>query len=161
LHLDYNLFVWGGGLGEAEIRALTTRMAQERLQTAGLKRTRGRVAILAVLLRCRRPLTPQEIYDRMNMEFDRVSIYRSLHTFSQAGLVHRVEAGDRLWRFAVCKHERHRVHCHPHFTCRSCGTVECLTGVALPPLDNLSPGYRIEEQEVYVRGLCANCSKTQ
>lgn len=137
------------------------RTAQERLQAAGLKRTRGRVAVLAVLLRCRRPLTPQEICDRMDTGFNRVSVYRSLHTFSRAGLVHRVEAGDRLWRFAVCKHERHSVHCHPHFTCRSCGMVECLTGVALPLLDHLSPGYRVEEQEVYVRGLCANCSGKQ
>jgi len=87
-----------------------------------------------------------------------VTVYRGLHAFTEAGLVHRIEAGDRLWRFAVCKCGSPS-HCHPHFTCRSCGKVECLKALGLPRISNLAPGYVIEEQEVYVKGLCADCNR--
>jgi len=134
--------------------------ARDLLSTAGLKRTPGRVAMLGVLLHARQPLTPREILVRVaDTGINRVSVYRGLHAFSRVGIVHRVRVGDGQWRFAVCKHEKHATHCHPHFTCRSCGKVECLGAVALRRISEPSPGYRVEEQEVYMRGICANCSE--
>lgn len=127
------------------------------LAKAGLKRTTGRVAMLKVLLNAGEPMTQQQILEKVgHTGLNRVSVYRTLHAFTEAGLVHRVEAGDRLWRFAVCKCGS-RTHCHPHFTCRACGKIECLNTISLPCLTEPIPGYRVEEQEVYLRGLCVNC----
>ena len=138
-------------------RNLLKKEAEHLLGHAGLKRTPGRVEMLSVLLNAHEPLTQQEILDRVSETgFNRVSVYRSLHAFTEAGLVHRVEAGDRLWRFAIC-HCGSRIHCHPHFTCRVCGKVECLSNVSLPQLKEPLPGYRVEEQEVYLKGTCAGC----
>jgi len=133
--------------------------ASELLSKARLKRTTGRLALLQLLLEKQNPLTKQEISEKMSgVNFNSVSIYRTLESFLQAGIVHKVEAGDRNWRFAICSCGSSK-HCHPHFICRSCGTVECLQDFQIPELLGLKPGYVAEEQEIYIRGLCARCMK--
>ena len=128
------------------------------LSQAGLKRTPGRIALINLLLASPHPLTHQEIAGRLkNIQLNSVTIYRSLHVFLRAGIVHRVESGDRTWRFAICGCGS-RGHCHPHFICKQCGKVECLSGAALPAPGPLRPGYVVEDQEVYLRGRCARCS---
>jgi Fur family ferric uptake transcriptional regulator len=132
---------------------------EELLHETGLRRTRGRVQVLKVLMSSREPLTHQEVFTRMGSTgMHRVSVYRVLQSLMDAGIVHRIEAGDRLWRFAVCGCGRSS-HCHPHFTCRECGRVECLSEIDLPYFSQLEPGYVVEEQEVYIHGICADCSQ--
>ena len=129
----------------------------EALKGSGLRRTRARERLLKVLLAATSPMTPDEFQARLGgAGINRVTVYRMLESFHQAGIVHRIQSGER-WRFAVCGRV-HRGHCHPHFTCRVCGTVECLRDVALPRLGRLGRAYRVEEQEVYVRGVCGHCS---
>jgi len=133
--------------------------ASQLLGDAGLRRTAGRVAILGALLRARKPLTHEELLTRLGEDsVDRVTVYRTLQAFMDKGIAHRIAAGDRLWRFAVCGCG-HRVHCHPHFACRVCGAVACLNDVALPDLARMMPGYAVESLEVYVRGVCPRCAR--
>ena len=141
------------------------RLQQHKLETAGailrhvgLKRTAGRIAIIDLLMAADYPLSQQEIAHRLfTVSLNGVSIYRSLDVFLKAGIVHRVESGDRTWRFAICGCDT-RGHCHPHFICKQCGKVECLSGHKLPDLGVVQAGYVVEEQEVYIRGRCAGCS---
>jgi len=129
------------------------------LHEAGLKFTTGRAALLELLRDFGRPLTQEEISDRLtDLNFNRVSIYRALASFLETGIVHRIDSGDRVWKFAYCNCGRHHEHRHPHFICRSCGKVECLQGVKLPRYIGPTNGYLIEEQEFYLRGLCPKCS---
>ena len=133
--------------------------AEVILTRAGLKRTPGRIAIINLLLQTDHPLSQQEIAHRLIKEsINGVSIYRSLDAFLRAGIVHRVESGDRTWRFAICGCGS-RGHCHPHFICKKCGKVECLNSYKLPDLGEIEPGYVVEEQEVYMRGRCETCSR--
>ncbi|HOP74939.1 MAG TPA: Fur family transcriptional regulator [Bacillota bacterium] len=131
---------------------------KEILHQAGLKYTPGRAALIDFLWRASRPLTQEEISLGLKESgLNKVSIYRALDSFLQAGLVHRLESGDRVWKFAFCGCGS-RGHCHPHFICRACGKVECLTKVHLPEVAASAQGYIIEEQEVYFKGLCPGCS---
>ncbi|MFB3784908.1 MAG: Fur family transcriptional regulator [bacterium] len=132
--------------------------ARRILETARVKPTRARLILLGLLLREHSPLLHEEIHTRLlETGINRVTLYRALQCFMEAGIVHRVEAGDRLWRFAVC-HDIHHGHCHPHFTCRVCGRVECLSQCLMPMVESVAPGYQIEEQEIYLRGICAGCA---
>lgn len=137
--------------------------AREILRDAGLKCTPGRMALLELLLEEKKPLSQQEIARGLvGVDFNYVSIYRSLDAFLKAGIVHRVEAGDRTWRYALCGCGSHR-HCHPHFICRECGRVECLSdfqgaGFKEDLPEDYLPGYVVEERELYLRGLCRDCS---
>ncbi|MGI5882607.1 MAG: Fur family transcriptional regulator [Dethiobacteria bacterium] len=134
------------------------KIACDILSKAGLKKTGGRIALLKLLLNAKNPLTQQEISDQLrDINFNYVSIYRSLNAFLEAGIIHKVETGDRSRRFAICSCGNSR-HCHPHFICRCCGRVECLVELKIPGFMGLKPGYIAEEQEIYIRGLCARCS---
>jgi Fur family transcriptional regulator, ferric uptake regulator len=131
------------------------------LALASLKRTRGRMRVLDLLLRSAAPLSQPEILThKKTAGMDRVSIYRTLQAFLSKGIAHRVDVGDRLWRFAVCRHTQagHAGHCHPHFTCKYCGAVECLPQLPLPSTSQVKTGYLVEEQEFYLKGRCARCS---
>ncbi len=128
------------------------------LKSVGLKHTTGREALLNVLMAAPFPLTQDEISLRLSeVGLNRVTIYRALDSFHAAGLVHRIESGGRVWKFAYCGCGS-REHCHPHFICRVCGKVECLEDIALPEIRNIKQGYSIEGQELYLRGLCPLCS---
>lgn len=147
----------GGAATGGEMAEMNSNQgkAHEILEASRLRRTPGRMQLMRILLGAEHPLTQQEIHTRA--ELSKVSVYRALESFRAAGIVHRVDAGDRLWRFAVCDC-LHNVHCHPHFTCRVCGEVECLDSISLPRIPISPPGYQVEEQEVYLRGACAKCS---
>ncbi len=137
--------------------------AAKILSKAGLKKTPGRLALIRLLLEAQGPLTHHEMHDNLEgIEINPVSIYRSLDAFVQAGIVHRVETGDRSSRFALCgcgTHEQGHGHCHPHFICNSCGRTECLIDQKMPELAATKPGYKVETKEIYLRGLCSRCSE--
>lgn len=138
-------------------------IAGNMLKEAGLKRTSGRKAIINILHEASRPLTQQEISERLpaGVELNYANVYRSLEAFLKAGLVHRVETGDRVWRFALCGCGS-RGHCHPHFICNSCGAAECLRDIKMPGFSRrLEKGYVIQEQEYYIKGLCRECAASR
>jgi len=132
--------------------------AMKILDGVGLKKTPGRIAMLNIFLEAKNPMTQQEIMKKMSrVKLNYVSIYRTLETFVEAGIIHKVESGDRVWRFAL-GNEKKEGHGHPHFTCRSCGITECIDEVKVPDKIPLKIGYIIEKQELFLKGLCPKCS---
>ena len=131
------------------------------LRAHGLNATRGRVKLLAILKAARRPLTHTEILRRLrSTRLNRVSVYRALDAFVEAGLLHRAFVDDRAWAFESpdrCDERR----CHPHFTCRSCGAVSCMPQVRVPLARGVPKGYLAERQKVHIEGLCPSCAKGQ
>ena len=123
----------------------------------GARVTRPRVAVLALLLSARRALTHHEVEQQVNRAFriDRVTIYRVLEWLTACGLAHRVPGDDRVWRFNAGE-QRHAPR-HAHFKCNDCGEVICLDSVAAPRGIALPSGYRSQEIELTVKGLCADC----
>lgn len=130
------------------------------LRRAGLRRTSGRRALVQLLLESDAPLTGEEISGVLAGVMHWASVYRSLDALVRAGAVHRVETGQRVWRFAVCGCHA-RGHCHAHFVCRQCGRAECLRWLPMPGVPAVGDRYVVEGQEHYVRGLCPGCAKDQ
>ena len=130
----------------------------ELLHNAGLKATNSRIAVLKILAGSSKPLTHRDVFqDSSCSGIDRVSVYRILEALVEKGLVHRIETSDRAWRFAFCDCES-RGHCHPHFICAACGTVECLKDMEMPPTTLSKPGYSIFGLKLYIQGICAKCN---
>jgi Fur family ferric uptake transcriptional regulator len=129
--------------------------ASALLRDHGLKKTRPRIDVLSLLLSARKPLSHHEIAGAIPGA-DKVTVYRVLSSLLDSSIAHRIETGDRVWQFAVCPCG-HTEHCHPHFSCRKCGKMECLSDVKLPRWNRLKPGRVVENQEIYLHGLCASC----
>jgi len=132
--------------------------AQEMLKSAKLYSTRGRVAILKVLIKAGRPLSQEEIAAHSGRKhFDKVTIYRTLESLLKVGLVHKAFIDKRAWHFELARNCSER-QCHPHFTCTNCGNTHCLTGVSLPMAKSPHKGFVFHRQQVHLEGLCPACA---
>jgi Fur family transcriptional regulator, ferric uptake regulator len=137
----------------------TEQNAATLLSGKGLKKTPPRLSILTLLLSAELPLSHLDIASSLP-EINTVTIYRVLAKLHACGIAHRIETTDHQWHFAVCPCG-HTIHCHPHFSCRRCGRIECLSDIRLPVWNSKKTGYIIEDQEVYLHGLCGRCSKKE
>ncbi len=133
--------------------------ARNLLKNSNLKKTPGRIAILCLLIEEKKPLTQQEIKDKLNkVEINDVTIYRALEAFEKAGIIHKIEGVDKVSRFAISKGPKDASsNSHPHFICTTCGEIECLTELKIPELSPSGAGYKITEREMLIKGLCQNC----
>lgn len=136
---------------------MSEEQIRQLLHAAKLKYTSGRAELIALLIDAEGPLTQEEIAKALP-KLNKATIYRILDALLQAGQVHRLQNGNRVWQFAFCGCGNiEHTHCHPHFVCRICGKVECLKDVKIPLFRTISEDYRIEEQEIYFKGVCPSC----
>ncbi|MFQ6035878.1 MAG: Fur family transcriptional regulator, partial [Sedimentisphaerales bacterium] len=144
--------------GEKMAKSNLDLQAQEMLKAAKLYCTKCRVAILKVLLKTGKPLRQEQVAKRLGKKrFNKVSIYRTLASLLEVGLVHRAFMHERAWHFELAK-DCSESQCHPHFTCTSCGDTHCLTGMTLPMAKSLHKGFVIHRQQVRLEGLCPACT---
>jgi len=132
--------------------------ARKTLKAAKLYRTGCRIALLKVLLKSDKPLNQEQIAQRLGKKrFDKVTIYRTLESFCEAGLVHKVFMDKRALHFESAQ-DCSENQCHPHFTCTSCGVTHCLTTMTLPMAKSPPKGFVIRRQQVRLEGLCPACA---
>lgn len=132
--------------------------ARKMLKAAHLYCTEGRIAILKVLLKTGKPLTQKKISQLLGREhFDKVTIYRTLASLFQVGLVHKAFMHKRAWHFELADNCT-EAQCHPHFTCTNCGGTHCLTEISLPMAKSPHKGFVIYRQQVRLEGLCPGCA---
>ena len=132
---------------------------EDRIAGAGLRRTRDRVQVQALLLEASRPLTHQELSRRLP-DMDRVTLYRVLDALEGGGLVHRIQGMDGSWRYRT--HGEETAGCpggHPHFLCLRCGRMFCLTDQALPRVE-VPEGAVVQKKQFVATGFCTACAAT-
>jgi Fur family ferric uptake transcriptional regulator len=124
-----------------------------------LSNTDSRREILQVFLRSRSALAHHDIEKKTGEKFDRVTVYRTLQTFIDKGIVHTIPTSDNAVKYALCREECSEGHHHDnhiHFVCDSCGNTTCLDETAIPQI-KLPQGYRQEKVNVIVNGVCKTC----
>ncbi len=90
---------------------------------------------------------------------DRVTIFRTLKTFQNNGLVHSIDDGTGSPKYALCEDgcecniER---DIHVHFHCRVCEETFCLPKYKIPEI-NLPTNFNGEEANLVVKGVCGKC----
>jgi Fur family transcriptional regulator, ferric uptake regulator len=131
------------------------------LKKSGLRRTAAREAILKLLAEANRPLSHCEILERAKGETcpDRVTVYRTLETLQNKGLLHRIQGTDGIWRY--CHHlSNPSEECagnHIHFLCSRCNQMSCLPEQPLPWIE-APAGAVIHSKQLVVHGFCAACA---
>ncbi len=131
----------------------------ETLKRNQLSVTDSRKKILHLFLEQAGALAHGDIEKRAGEKFDRVTVYRTLQTFVEKGIIHTIPTADNSVLYALCKDqcsEGHHHDHHVHFVCNECNTTYCLDDVVTPAL-NLPQGYAAEHVEVVVEGICKNC----
>lgn len=135
--------------------------AESLVRCTAARATRPRIEVLAALLAAKRALTHHEIERRVKRVAgaDRVTIYRVLEWLVASGLAHRISGDDRIWRFNAAE-EGHGQQ-HAHFRCNGCGEVICLEAAVAARDIPLPSGYRPQEIDLTVKGVCAGCMPGQ
>jgi Fur family ferric uptake transcriptional regulator len=129
------------------------------LKRNSLSITDSRKKILQLFLEQTGALAHADIEKKAGEKFDRVTVYRTLQTFVDKGIIHTIPTADNSIRYAVCKDEcsegHHHDH-HIHFVCSNCNNTYCLDDVVTPEI-KLPKGYSAEHVEVVVEGVCKKC----
>ena len=136
-----------------------TNKANELLASVSLRRTRPRMAILKTFLTADRPLSQEQIAERLGLDApNKTTIYRTLSNLVETGLVHEAFLEHRVQYYEL-SHNCGRTCCHPHFTCERCSQTQCLTHVAAPMIQ-LPAGFEIQRQQIHIEGICPKCLET-
>lgn len=125
------------------------------VESFGQKMTPQRRAIVDFLQGSVAHPTADEVMTAVNEKFpmtSRATVYNTLNWLKSAGLVREVFEGGTV-RYDPNTSDHH------HFVCRSCGRVEDIECDVISALQICSlPGDpKIENYQVTVRGLCAQC----
>jgi len=91
---------------------------------------------------------------------DRITLYRTLKTFEEKGLVHRIEDGSGSVKYALCPEdcsteEHHDLHVH--FFCNQCQETFCLPKSTIPEII-LPEKFKTLQVNLIAKGTCAKCS---
>ncbi|HTE13311.1 MAG TPA: transcriptional repressor [Chitinophagaceae bacterium] len=132
---------------------------QELLKRNQLSITDSRSKILELFLQQNGALAHADIEKKSGAGFDRVTVYRTLQTFVEKGIIHTIPTADNAILYALCKDEctegHHHDH-HVHFVCSKCSNTICLEDITVPEV-KLPDGYQATQVEVVVNGICKDC----
>ena len=136
------------------------KQVSQILKNHHLRVTESRNAILGIFFREGVALSESEIEHSLIHGCDRATIYRTLSTFLDKGILHKVLDDSGAMKYALCspgchEGETHK-HDHVHFKCNECGTTSCIEQVKIPQLE-LPKGYNISEINILLQGICPAC----
>ena len=133
----------------------TTEISQ-KMKQKGLRITPQRFAVYANLLSRYDHPTVDDILTEINRELpiaSKASVYSALTVLRSVGLVREVLLDEGVTRYDA------KVEPHHHFVCECCGQIQDLEWDVLGdlPLNPLPPGFRVNADEITVKGCCDRC----
>lgn len=90
---------------------------------------------------------------------DRVTIYRTLKTFEEKGIVHSIQENNTT-RYILCHDgcdEKKHNDWHLHLYCKVCKQTTCKEDFTIPQSERSA--YKIDEIRLFGKGTCEQCLK--
>jgi Fur family ferric uptake transcriptional regulator len=139
----------------SKTRLLRDDDLRELLTNRSLRVTAQRLTVLRELAKLRVPISHSELTERLSgSKLDRVTIYRTLLSLHEVGILVRTQLGDNTWRFELPRASGQQHGLHPHFICTDCGDVRCLDEGSVTLKGQAA---KAEILEVQLRGRCSDC----
>jgi Fe2+ or Zn2+ uptake regulation protein len=129
------------------------------LKQLNLKVTPKRLAILTILMSEPSYLSPEEIWQKMKKQFNRIglpTVYRNLEELAEGDVISKVTHPNRQLYYYFCANRDH----HHHFVCLSCRNVEDINFCALDDLQKevkKKLNGKIISHILQVNGYCRRC----
>lgn len=130
------------------------------LEKNGVRPTAMRILVYKFMAQREVAVTLTDI-EKAFAKADRTTLYRTLKTFEEKGIVHQIDDGTGIAKYALCEPG---CNCqldqdlHLHFYCTNCDNTVCLTQHKIPHI-NLPEGYVAEDANLVVKGICEKCSE--
>ncbi|MBR9775655.1 MAG: transcriptional repressor [Cytophagales bacterium] len=136
----------------------TIKELEENLLQHNIKSTAMRLLVLEYLLERESAVSLTDLYKDFEKS-DRTTIYRTLKVFEDNGMVHSIDDGTGVPKYALCsdacdvgKHD----DAHIHFHCDQCGQTYCLPRFRIPHFE-LPENFSKNEVNLMVKGICPDC----
>ncbi|MEZ4498670.1 MAG: Fur family transcriptional regulator [Thermomicrobiales bacterium] len=132
-----------------------------RLRAIGQRVTPQRLQILTILYDAGEHLTADEISARicqMSPAVNRATLYRTLETFRDLGIIAETDLGGGVRRYQILDHQRHH-----HLVCHDCGTIVDLDDDVLEPVRTAAlsrHGFAAEIDHLALFGRCRDCRES-
>ena len=162
---------WEAGILNDYDRVLNTRGHEEAKTMSGLLKQKNIIPQYLISSTAIRAFTTAtyfstaldidiaDIEKQTAQAFDRVTVYRTLQTFVEKGIIHNIPTTDNSILYALCKHDCEAGHHHDnhvHFICDVCTKTICLDDVTIPEV-KLPRGFKPKHAEMVVSGVCDDC----
>lgn len=130
---------------------------KEILKSRKLKATQTRLQLLSIFDQEKYAVPYSKIQILMK-ETDRVTLYRTIETLLEKGVIHKAYREENDNYFAMCGQscsQQEHNHDHVHFKCQNCNEVQCKEIDQKINID--IPGYKVNTTSVVLQGICNKC----
>jgi len=131
-----------------------------KLTNKKINPTAMRILVLESLLKQNSAASLTDI-EKSLQPADRITIYRTLKTFAEKGLIHVIDDGTGSPKYAMCApgcDEGQHNDLHVHFNCIVCKETFCLPNSKIPEV-SLPDNFTSTEMNLVVKGICKQCKK--
>lgn len=130
----------------------------EKLSYRNIKPTAMRILVLRFLMGQAYAVSLTDL-EMLFDHADRVTLYRTLKTFEKHQLIHHIDDGTGIVKYALCED---RCDCtpeelHTHFHCSRCQKTFCLLNSHIQDLA-IPKNFKIQEINVVIKGICEKCN---
>jgi Fur family peroxide stress response transcriptional regulator len=138
------------------LEQLTMDYYVQQLKDHRVRVTPQRLVIMKALLSLKHP-SAEQIQEHLSGDYSNISfatVYNTLRSLKEIGLVREIRCGEACTRFELRKHE------HYHLVCKHCGRIE---DIEFDPQINYldiekTTGFSLEHHNIELFGLCDLCS---
>jgi Fur family peroxide stress response transcriptional regulator len=132
---------------------------RDRCKQHNLNITPQRVAIYQELIKSKNHPDSEDIFKKIKNTFSEISldtVYRTLSTFAEIGLIHLVEGYGEAKRYDP------DINNHHHFRCRQCNKIvdfhdESYNSLRVPRL--FQKNFKVTNVKIILEGTCDECIK--
>lgn len=140
------------------IDKMNTVKIESSLQKSNIRPTAMRILVYKFLLE---NVAAKRLTDIENhfVKSDRTTLYRTIKTFEDKGIVHQIDDGTGTAKYALCEEGCNceiETDLHLHFHCNVCDETICLTDHKIPHI-NLPEGFTAENANLVIKGVCDKC----
>lgn len=132
---------------------------EQRLQARNIQPTAMRLMVLDYLVQCKTAINLADLEHHFSHS-DRTTLYRTLKTFQENGLVHQIHDEGGSTKYALCADDcscSYPDDMHIHFYCPSCENTFCFQHLTIPRFE-LPADFTPSHGNFVITGHCSSCS---
>ena len=131
---------------------------EQKLKDKTIKPTAMRLLVLQYFTEQNKAVSLKDLENELDYA-DKSTLFRTLKTFVENKIIHSIEDGSGLTKYALCLET---CNCeiqdlHYHFHCEKCENTFCLTTLNIPTIE-LPANFKMNQANMVIKGICANCN---